>query len=137
MVTLAGVGHAQERGGYDQPDPGESSEYVLDEPPPSSGLGLVISGSVLTGLGALNMATSPICLVDSLVRDDIETACVAACMIVGGTMFAVGLPLLIVGVVKRGKYKEWREQHPGYAALTNVGVSAGQHGAGLVWHTEF
>jgi hypothetical protein len=117
--------------GYGQP-------VYIAEPPPSSGTGLIVAGSILLGIGVLNLITAPICTVDDVIRDpDTQDACLYASLIVGGAFVAVGTPLLVVGIKKRRAYKEWRMRHPVMAALTQIRLRVGKRGSGLFWRAEF
>ena len=80
-----------------------------DRPP--SGVGFLVSGGILTGLGVLNAAASPVCKTD-LVREDMQDECLITSLATGGVMLAVGIPLLVVGAAKRSKLIEWQEQQP-------------------------
>jgi hypothetical protein len=117
--------------GYGQP-------VYIAEPPPSSGAGYIIAGSILLGVGVLNLITAPICTVDDVIGDpDTQDACLYASLIVGGAFVAVGTPLLVVGIRKRRAYKEWRMRHPVMAALTQIRLRVGKRGSGLFWRVEF
>jgi hypothetical protein len=98
--------------------------------PPSKGTGLIIAGGILTGLGALNLATAPLCKIDDLIKDpDIQDVCLVASLVVGGAMLAVGVPLLVVGIGNRSDYKEWEERHKRSSFVVAPAVLPG--GAGL------
>lgn len=110
----------------------------IAEPPPSSGVGYIVAGGILLGVGLLNLATAPICRMDDVIADpDTQDACFYASLIVGGTMIAVGTPLLVVGIKKRRAYNRWRIRHPVVAALTRLRLGVGREGGGLFWRVEF
>ena len=116
------------------------SSAGAQESPPSKGTGLIITGAILTGVGAVNLATLPLCgelyTEDSYGEDaeDLKNLCVYSTLIVGVGTLAVGVPLLVVGLNRRAEYRRWQEQHPAFAGM---GVVAGPGGALLGWRTEF
>ena len=85
-----------------------------EDRPTSNGLGLTIAGGIVTGIGAINMAVSPIYRTDFYVeangqrRADITFY---TSLIGGGIILAVGVPMLIVGLVRRANYNAWYETH--------------------------
>jgi hypothetical protein len=106
--------------------------------PPSNGVGHIISGSILTGLGGLNLLTAPLCMVDTLFSDtDTQYGCLYASLIVGGTLTAVGIPLLVIGVNKRQRYKKWLEERTTVAALSRFSIIIHHNGSGLFWRGAF
>jgi hypothetical protein len=100
-----------------------------DRPP--SGVGFLVSGGILTGLGVLNLAASPVCKTE-LVREDVQNECLIASLATGGVMLAVGIPLLVVGGAKRSKFLEWQEQHPRRRPLPIVSFAPVEGGGLLV-----
>ena len=80
------------------------------ERPSSSGVGYLVAGGIFTGLGVLNLVTAPLCKT-SAIAPSIQDGCLIASLALGGTFFVIGVPLLIVGGVKRGKYKAWKAQN--------------------------
>lgn len=103
---------------------------------PSSGVGFLVSGGVLTGLGVLNAAASPVCKTD-LVREDVQDECLITSLVTGGVMLAVGIPLLIVGGAKRSKFLEWQEQQPRRRPLPIVSFAPLEGGGRFVIHYAF
>jgi hypothetical protein len=102
---------------------------------PSTGTALIITGAVLLGVGVVNLATSPLCKSDAIIRDKkIQDVCFGAALVVGGVMVAVGVPLLIVGLGKHSTYNEWKKRNPGLAGLD---VRVGESGGGLSYGIEF
>ena len=82
--------------------------------PPSRGIGLIIAGSVMTGLGVLNLASTAVCKTDfyvDLVDQDGADLCFVVSLAVGGGLSLIGIPLLITGLVQRSNYRAWKEQH--------------------------
>ncbi|HVY49292.1 MAG TPA: hypothetical protein VHB21_25550 [Minicystis sp.] len=110
---------------------------VPDERPPSSGVGLLVGGGILTGLGAINLAASiPIChsnLYGTLTPKEQDTCAVAA-MTLSGAVTAAGVVMLIVGAGKRSAYNAWRAQHP---VASGFGLQPTAGGAGLGWSAKF
>ncbi len=106
---------------------------------PSSGLGLTIAGSVLTGRGALNLATAPVCKVDALFPErDTQDLCLYSSLIAGGAFIAVGVPLLIVGLGQRSEYQRWERAHPAQASLlSGLRLAVTDHTMALSLHAIF
>jgi hypothetical protein len=90
------------------------STPIAQEERPSNGLGLTIAGGVVTGLGALNLASSAICRTGFYrdrwgdTRSDI---CFWVAIGLGVVELAVGVPMLVVGLVRRSAYKEWLQKN--------------------------
>jgi hypothetical protein len=104
-------------------------------PPPPSGLGLIITGSVFMGLGAVNLLTAPLCKT-SVVDSSISGACFDIALGIGITFVAVGIPLLAVGVSRRHDFLEWRRNNAA-AALLDVGLSRVSGGGVATWQATF
>jgi len=114
------------------PDPSSPSSYQslvgpIIEEPPSSGLGPLVAGIALTALGVVNLGTSPLCF-SSLIDSSISEGCFVASMVLGGVFLAVGIPLLVVGGVKRRRFKDWQRQRawmpaPGFGDSFQYGAS--------------
>jgi hypothetical protein len=105
-------------------------------PAPSTGVAFIVVGSVFTGIGALNLITAPICETSVIPRAT-QGLCLGASLVFAGITLAIGVPLLAVGVSKRGKYKEWKESHGVVARLTDLGVAPLPGGAVATWQTAF
>ena len=104
------------------------------EEAPSSGIGLMVTGGILMGVGALNLASSAICKTDAVARS-IQDGCFIGSLALGGTLFTVGVPLLIVGAVKRSTYKEWLTHHPEEDGALGFSVASG--GGALTFRGRF
>ena len=97
------------------PPPEYATPPVAQVEEPSSGLGLVITGSVLIGVGGLNLAISPVCVTDfyrNTVGATGSKVCLYASLIAGGALFLSGIPLLIVGLMRRSEHRAWEAQQP-------------------------
>lgn len=120
------------------PPPAASSappyEPSAEDAPPSRGVGLLVAGGIFTGIGVLNLATAPICKTDLIGNRDTQDACLIASLVLGGTFIAVGVPMLVVGGVKRGKFKKWQADHPMAAGL---GFSPTRGGGALTLGGQF
>lgn len=127
---------------YEEYDEAEDVEDVEPAPVawrpdrPSSGVGFLISGGILTGLGVVNLATSPLCMTD-LVKHKAQDECLIASLAAGGVMLAVGVPLLIVGGAKRSKFLEWQEQQPRRRPLPIVSFAPLEGGGRFVLQYSF
>lgn len=107
---------------------------VVEDAPTSTGVGFLVTGGVFTGLGAVNLLTAPICKTDLISNRDVQNGCLVASLVAGGAFLAVGVPLLIVGGVKRSKYKQWKASHPIAAGLD---FSATDSGGALLLRGQF
>ena len=102
-------------------------------PRPSTGLGPLISGSIFLGIGALNMLFTPVCVLSDL-PDDTKNRCLATSLVGGGIFVAVGIPLVVVGAVKRRRYKEWRDTQ---YSLYGFSFTAARNSGGVAWNVRF
>lgn len=105
---------------------------------PSKGTGFLIAGVVLTGLGAVTVITTP-----SICKTGTGTATTgkstAGCerfgYIFGASLAVVGIPLMVVGLVKRSNYNAWLAEHPVASGLSLLPLAGG--GGALGWSTAF
>jgi hypothetical protein len=125
LSTAARSGHAQQVVG----------PPVYGTPPPPSGTGLIITGSIFTAIGGVNLLTAPIC-VTGAVSPDLQTVCLGAALGIGITFVVVGIPMLVVGVSRRNAYREWKRSG-GFARLTDLDVTPVPGGSTLTWHATF
>lgn len=88
-----------------QAERAQAQEPGTERPP--TGLGGVVAGSVLTGLGVLNLAYTPLCFMDGGDFGLGAETCMGIQLGAGGLFVAVGVPVLIAGGVRRSRYKEW------------------------------
>jgi hypothetical protein len=112
-----------------------SWDAAADDPQPTSGLPLLVTGAALTGVGVANLATAPICKVRSVIPEtNTQNVCFDVSLIFGGALVAVGVPLLIVGIGERSRYKEWLARHTVVAGLSLAPIPGG---GALGWSTSF
>ncbi|MBN8226834.1 hypothetical protein JYK02_04845 [Corallococcus macrosporus] len=114
----------------------ERANELLGGRPPPTGTGMLVTGSIMTGVGAVNLLTSPLCKT-SMVPRDTQDVCLGTSLVLGGVLTAVGVPLLLVGVSRHNDYVEWKRQHRALAALTEVGITPTAGGAALTWNASF
>ncbi|AFE05054.1 hypothetical protein COCOR_03171 [Corallococcus coralloides DSM 2259] len=114
----------------------ERAEELLGGKPPPTGTGMLVTGSILSGVGAVNLLTSPLCKT-SLIPRDTQDVCLGSSLVIGGVFAAVGLPLLFVGISRHNTYVEWKRQHRTLSLLTDVGVAPTPGGAALTWSASF
>jgi hypothetical protein len=107
----------------------------LGGPPPPSGLGLIITGGIFTGIGAVNLLTSPICK-SSFVDPSISDVCLGVSLGIGGAFVAIGIPMLVVGTSRRSEYLEWRRRNAA-AALLDVRLARVAGGGVATWQATF
>jgi hypothetical protein len=110
-----------------------SPEFSSRRPP--SGLGKIITGWVFVGLGALNLATLPICFSDVYKQQNTKDICIGASATIAVVGVTVGLPLLLVGYHQRKKYKAWEEQ--GALLLERTTVAALPGGGEVLYTARF
>ena len=106
---------------------------IETEEPRSNGLGLTIAGGIVTGLGALNLAISPVCRADFYREANGDTAsnvCFYGSLIGGGILLAVGVPMLVVGLVRRSAWKAWHENNQVFFRVDHDGGT-------LAWAMRF
>jgi hypothetical protein len=84
---------------------------------PKSGVAQLVAGGALTGLGVLNLGGLGLCYLD-VYPDNARTTCKIASLAVAGLGLGIGIPLLVVGGLRRSEFKAWKEQHPGIASGT-------------------
>jgi hypothetical protein len=123
LVTTAGAGQAQQMV-YEPP------------PPPSNGVGLLVTGGIFTGVGAVNLLTAPICKTD-LFSADTQTLCLGLSLGIGIPFVVVGIPLLVVGASRRGAYLEWKRSHGAATRLLDLDFKPVPGGGALTWHASF
>ncbi|WP_404363096.1 hypothetical protein ACIHQR_23915 [Corallococcus coralloides] len=114
----------------------ERETELLGGRPPPTGTGMLVTGSILTGVGAVNLLSSPLCKT-GLVPRDTQDVCLGSSLVIGGVLAAVGLPLLFVGISRHNDYVEWKRQHRALSLLTDVGVAPAPGGAALTWSASF
>lgn len=106
-------------------------------PPPSKGTGYLITGAVLTGVGVVTVIGTPsICDTGTgaATTGKSTTGCKNVGYIFGASFAAVGIPLIIIGSVKRSHYNTWLAEHPVVSGLSVTGLTGG---AALGWTTTF
>jgi hypothetical protein len=134
LLALAGAASAaaQPAAGY-QPPPLEYGYPPPAEPPPRSGLGALIVGSIGMGIGTLNLATLPVCFADFFPSEE-QTWCVAEAAVFAGLGLGVGIPVFVLGRRRRAAYKEWQRRQP--PPLRPTG-SLRLQGTGMRWELRF
>ncbi len=103
---------------------------------PSTGIGMIVTGSVFTGLGVVNLITAPICLTGAI-PSSTQSLCLDASLVFAGITLVIGIPLLAVGVSKHNTYVEWKKGGSFAARLTNLDVAPTRGGATVSWQTTF
>jgi len=95
---------------------------------PSSGVGLLVTGGIFMGIGALNLATSPLCTT-SLIRSDLRDTCLGLSIGIGAGFVLASIPMLVMGANARAHYNEWRRAHPFVSGMSfapsGTGFAAG------------
>ena len=93
-------------------------------PVPSTGTGLTVAGGIVTGVSVAFFGSSAACrLQDSPQRE--KNVCTAIEASIGAVALAVGVPMLVIGVLRKSKFKEWVEaNHPQFAVVPLEGKGA-------------
>jgi hypothetical protein len=99
-------------------------------------LGLIIAGWSVTGLGALNLLTIPVCKADFYPHDQ-RDLCVDLSVAVGVVGLGVGIPMLIVGYNQRAKHAEWQKHHALLNGLMHTQVALQNDSAFVVYRGSF
>jgi hypothetical protein len=102
--------------------PRPAASDATAEPP--SGLGLLITGAVFSGIAAVNLVTSPLCATD-FVSDSNRGLCWGVQLGVVGAFAAVGLPLLVIGANQNAHHSEWVLMHSQGTAWSVTPVAGG------------
>lgn len=110
--------------------PAPVAEHFTSNARPPSGIGGIVMGAVGLGLGGINLATIPVCYA-SYYPADAKDLCVALSIGLGSALVAVGIPSLIVGIIRRKRYKAWRQER------VQGGVAPMLGGAQLLLRTNF
>lgn len=114
----------------------DDDPFYRNDPKPKTGMGTLIPGWVLVGIGALNLATSPICNT-SAVKESQQDLCFKLSLGVGIAGVAIGVPLLIVGYGQRSTFNEWKSRHPNASWLLNTQVALARDGATVLYNGSF
>jgi hypothetical protein len=94
---------------------------------PSSGLGALIAGGIITGIGLANLATSvPICKSNSALSPKKQDQCSEIALGISGGITGVGVLLLIIGGSLRSSYNDWKKEHD---VASHLVVAPVPHGA--------
>jgi hypothetical protein len=135
LTTAARAGYAQQVVYVAPPPP-----PPVYGPPPPSGLGLIITGSIFTAIGGVNLVTAPLCetsVFASNPQSNTQTLCLGLSLGIGITAAVIGIPMLVVGVNRRNAYREWKQAGGVVARLTDLGITPVPGGTALTWHADF
>lgn len=86
------------------------------DPPPPSGIGALVMGGVGIGLGTINLATIPVCTAE-FYPSEATSVCIGMSIGIGVALLGVGIPSLVIGKLRRERYRAWRERHRAPTAL--------------------
>jgi hypothetical protein len=102
---------------------------------PSSGLGLLIAGGIVTGLGLANLATSaPVCHGNAALTEAKKNECTEIALGISGGITGLGVIFLIIGGVQRSGYNDWKQQN---GIASHVEVAPLPRGAAAGFRTSF
>ena len=107
-------------------EPGQECYRGACGPPvPSNGTGLLIAGGVITGVSLIFFSSAAICQIDDNRPEREQNVCTAIQASIGAVALAVGVPMLVIGVVRRTAFQEWvRTYHPQLAVAPVEGGGA-------------
>ncbi len=94
-------------------------------PVPSAGTGLLVAGGITSGVSLLFFGGAAICQVGEGAQRD-QNVCTSIEATIGAIAIAVGVPMLVLGILRRMKFTEWmKEYHPQLAVVpTASGATA-------------
>jgi hypothetical protein len=118
------------------PPPRSAVEPDSNDHPPSSGVGMIITGWIMSGVGVMNLALIPVCTMDAYPRQS-RDLCVQLSIGVGVIGLGVGIPLLAVGYHKRSQFKTWKQRHAVLNELLSTEVMLQNESALLVYRGTF
>lgn len=117
------------------------SDERLGYPPPTfeqrprSGVGGVVVGSAALGMALLNVATLPICFAD-FYPSGAQDGCVIGSLALAGVDVVVGVPSLVLGLIRLRRYRDWKQQRA-LALVERLGAGASPSGATLRYTLRF
>jgi hypothetical protein len=97
---------------------------------------MIVTGWILSGVGAVNLASIPLCNADFYPRDS-RDLCVQLSIGFGVVGLGVGVPLLIVGYNKRAQFNEWKQEHAVVRELLSTRVALQNDSALFVYGGTF
>jgi len=117
------------------PGPAFAQEFGEQEERPSTGTGQIIVGWIATGVGAVNLATLPVCYADFYPSES-KDLCVGASLGLGVVGLGLGIPFLAVGYSNRSDYLEWKKRNPVAVHLSNLRITASGDAGFLTYRSE-
>jgi hypothetical protein len=119
-----------------QSDPRLGFEPPVLVQPPRTGIPALAVAAGLLGEAALNLALLPVCHADWY-PSDAEEFCVVSSYVFAGVGIAVGVPSLIIGLVRYRRHQEWKARKRGLALLEPLGMGVVPKGAVLRLELRF
>jgi hypothetical protein len=87
-------------------------------PVPSKGTGFLVAGGIVSGVSLVFFASSALCQLDEDNSQRDQNVCTAINASIGAVALGVGIPLLVIGVLRRTEFQEWvRTYHPQLALV--------------------
>jgi hypothetical protein len=85
-----------------------------------------VAGGVVTGVSLLFFGSSAVCQINEENTQAGQNVCTAINASIGAVALAIGIPMLVIGVLRRNEFQEWvRTYHPQLAVTpTGGGASA-------------
>jgi hypothetical protein len=103
-------------------------------PEPSTGLGMLITGSILSGIGLASLGASV-----TVCEDDSDPAdCRGIAILASIATLGPGIPLFIVGMIRRSRHKTWEANNRRSAeTLPQLHLGAARSPLGLTLESRF
>lgn len=105
----------------------------LGDPRPSTGSDVMANGIVLSAIGVLSFASSPICKTTVVGVAD-QGACFTTSFVAGTPFIVLGIPLIVYGVLQHGRYDDWARRHP---TVSGLSLSPAARGGAVGWSATF
>jgi hypothetical protein len=125
LAAIASLTVASAAGAEEAPSGGD--------PRPSTGSDVMASGIVLSAIGVLSFASSPICKTGVVAVAD-QGACFTTSFVAGTPFIALGIPLIVYGALQHGKFVDWARRHP---TVSGLSLSPAARGGAVAWSATF
>jgi hypothetical protein len=112
---------------------GQFAPSPASSTPPPTGTDILATGSALTAIGILSLATAPICKTGVVIPQE-QSSCFGVSFAVGAPFLAAGIPLIVIGAMERASFAAWMRSHP---ALFGISFSPNPSGARFGWSITF
>ncbi|MEZ4234802.1 MAG: hypothetical protein R3F59_01275 [Myxococcota bacterium] len=84
---------------------------AADASEPPSGTGPLVTGLILSGVGAVNLVTAPVCKTgfyyDQVGSVEAQNLCLASSLVIAAGGLGAGIPLTVIGLRQRRAHTAW------------------------------